>query len=103
MNIDQIVERARAKDVEALYVPAADTGLADFIGGMDAKEFDMDAADILLGYMNVPMSTIQEAIADAADELENYPGQESSHFTARAKQLMHAVISSARNYKEIVE
>jgi hypothetical protein len=104
-SIDAIVERDRARDVDRYWAdgPEPETQmLSDFIGGMRLRDFQMDAGDLLLGYMDMSMSELQEALADAQDEAENWPGEHSEHFKARAAQIVTAMLASARNFREIV-
>lgn len=102
MGIDRAREIEDGRRIDAYWADGKEQPLSEFIGGMKAKEFEQDCSDIFIGYMDMSMERLQEALADAQDELENWPGEYTQAFKVRAAQIVMEMLSSARTYKEMV-
>jgi hypothetical protein len=100
-TIDQASERARDRDLNT-YLSQFDGPdesprlLSDRIRSMDAADFERDAADYLLCDMLISAVRLRDLLADAQEQLEAFPGEQSAYFYSCASHITCALLGSLR-------
>jgi hypothetical protein len=106
LHIDQIIERDRARDVDAFWSTSAPTPtqpLSQWLNDMPLTEFAIDSSDFLLCYADASTSELQQWLAEAQEQLENHPGEESAYFKSCAAKIVSALLRSAQNYRGMTQ
>lgn len=102
VDIDTAVERARARDVDALCVEPADpVPLSKFITELTPDRFTADVPEMAVCYLPNEQE-FQKDLSDCADQRENYPTECSALFVSCACRIVLQMLESAETYQENV-
>lgn len=102
IDMDLARELQDARIIDEMYAEAPEPEpLSEFISEMRLTDFESDAGEMLLCHLEAPLSEIQVMLSDAQDEAENWDGDHSALFKERSAQIVHAMLESVRNYREI--
>jgi hypothetical protein len=104
---DYLRERLRDRDIELqfahTYTPEPTQPLSQWLNDMPLTEFAIDSSDFLLCYADASTSELQQWLAEAQEQLENHPGEQSAYFKSCAAKIVSALLRSAQNYRGMTQ